>query len=57
MPMRNRIVHSFQITFNDEQILATKQRNGKQFHITKEYLYDFIQKNDELSRLLYESIE
>ncbi|MEN1968534.1 selenium binding protein [Lentibacillus sp. N15] len=52
--MRNRIVHSFQITIDDEQILATKQRNGKQFRITEDYLYDFVQKNDELSMLLHE---
>lgn len=55
--MRNRIIHSFQITTeNDEQMLATKTKikNGnQQFRITEEYLLDFIKKNEELSDLLY----
>lgn len=56
--MRNRIIHSFRITSEDgEQILATKtlKRDGNvQFHITKEYLMEFINKNDKLSDLLYQ---
>ncbi len=55
--MRNRIIHSFQITHESEQILATKTKIGKgniQFIITEEYLKEFIRKNQRLSDLLYE---
>lgn len=55
--MRNRIIHSFQITFGGEQILATKTKAAEgnvQFRITKEYLRDFIEKNQILSDLLYQ---
>lgn len=52
--MRNRIIHSFQITHEDQQILATKEKNGKQFLITEHYLLEFIKKNDDLSDLLHE---
>jgi len=56
--MRNRIIHSFQITAKDgRQILATKTRisgGNKQFIVTEDYLYDFIAKNEALSTLLYE---
>lgn len=55
--MRNRIIHSFCITDNSgEQILATKTREndgGKQFHITEEYLYQFIEANNKLSDMLH----
>ena len=54
--MRNRIIHSFQITYDGEQILATKTKvadGNVQFKITKEYLRDFIKKNQRLSNLLY----
>jgi len=54
--MRNRIAHSFQVTKNDEQILATKTRmkNGnEQFIITKEYFLEFIEKNEKLSSALH----
>ncbi|MCT3664243.1 selenium binding protein [Elizabethkingia anophelis] len=51
---RNRIIHSFQITEGDEQILGTKDNNNKQFTITREYLLDFIKENESLSSLLYE---
>ncbi len=52
--MRNRIVHSFQITDKDKtQKLATKEKNGSQYVITEEYLFDFIKKNEELSTLLH----
>lgn len=55
--MRNRIIHGFRITSkNDEQILATKTRKKEgniQFEITKDYLMDFIKKNDMLSDLLH----
>lgn len=53
---RNRILHSFQITENatdNEQILATKNKSNEQFVITKEYLMDFIEKNDKLSTMLH----
>ena len=55
--MRNRIIHGFQVTHDNEQILATKtlKKDGnEQFIITKEYLYDFLRKNQRLSDLLYE---
>lgn len=55
--MRNRIVHSFQITDKEgKQILWTKTKakdGNDQFGITKEYLVDFIKKNEELSDLLH----
>lgn len=55
---RNRIVHSFQITSDKgEQILATKTRakdGNIQFKISKEYLMNFIKKNEELSDLLHQ---
>lgn len=49
--MRNRIIHSFQITKDTEQILATKTRikdGNQQFVITEDYLLNFIKKNEEL---------
>jgi len=49
---RNRIMHSFQVTVNNEQILATKDKQHKQSHITEEYLLDFITKNETLSTYL-----
>lgn len=56
--MRNRIIHSFQITAeNGEQMLATKTRKedrNRQFRITEDYLMEFIQKNDILSDKLHE---
>lgn len=52
--MRNRIVHSFQCTYKNEQILATKDKQNKQFYITKEYLLDFIKKNEQLSDMLHD---
>lgn len=56
--MRNRIIHSFQITAeNEEQMLATKTRKedgNRQFRITEKYLMEFIQKNDILSNKLHE---
>ena len=55
--MRNRIFHSFRITSTDgQQILATKEKvreGNRQFEITEEYLLEFIEKNQELSNLLY----
>lgn len=52
--MRNRIVHSFQITDKDgEQKLATKDRKGIQFIITSDYLMEFINKNEKLSKELH----
>ena len=52
--MRNRIVHSFQITDKDgEQKLATKDRKGIQFIITSDYLMEFININEKLSTELH----
>jgi hypothetical protein len=51
---RNRIIHSFQITYKDEQILATKDREHNQFVITPEYLLEFIKENELLSIKLHE---
>lgn len=57
---RDRIIHSFQITGpepnpNQEQLLATKVRgSGEQFIIKRKHLLNFIQKNQELSDLLYD---
>ena len=51
---RNRIVHSFQITDKDnEQRLATKDKNNEQFIITEEYLLLFISENEKLSIMLH----
>lgn len=53
--MRNRIIHSFQITVeNGDQMLATKvRRTHEQFRITEDYLREFIEKNERLSGLLH----
>lgn len=52
--MRNRIIHSFQITDeNGEQCLATKYKDGHQEVINEEYLYEFIQLNESLSCKLH----
>lgn len=52
--MRNRIIHGFRITSeDDEQILATKEKgSNEQYYIDKEYLKEFIKKNNDLSDLL-----
>jgi hypothetical protein len=50
---RNRIIHSFQITENNEQVLRTKTKNHAQFNITKEYLLEFIKDNENLSSMLH----
>ena len=50
---RNRIIHSFQITENKEQILRTKKKNHEQFTITESYLLDFIKDNESLSSMLH----
>lgn len=53
--MRNRIIHSFQITDeNNEQCLATKYKNGHQEAINEEYLCKFIKLNKHLHLELYE---
>lgn len=53
--MRNRIIHSFQITDKDgEQRLATKDKMHRQYVITEDFLLDFIKKNEDLSSLLHE---
>jgi hypothetical protein len=51
---RNRIIHSFQITDeNNEQILRTKNKEGNQYNISEEFLLEFIKLNEELSSLLH----
>ena len=51
---RNRIIHSFQVTENDEQILRTKNKDHEQYNITEEYLLEFIKDNEKLSSMLHE---
>ncbi|WP_210465386.1 hypothetical protein [Rufibacter roseolus] len=51
---RNRIIHSFQITENNEQVLRTKTKNNEQFTITESYLLEFIKENEDLSSLLHQ---
>ena len=54
--MRNRIIHSFQITKDRQQILATKvpqKDGGSQFVIREDYLLDFIKLNEKLYDLLH----
>lgn len=51
---RNRIIHSFQITYEGVQLLATKDEEHNQFIITEEYLCDFIKENELLSSKLHE---
>lgn len=50
---RNRIVHSFQITYHNEQILATKDKENKQYIISEEFLWSFIRNNEMLCDRLY----
>lgn len=54
--MRNRIIHSLQITAEDGmQMLATKvKKTHEQFRITEDYLVPFLEKNEQLSSLLHE---
>lgn len=54
--MRNRIIHSFQITVDDGmQMLATKvKKTHEQFLITEDYLVSFLKKNEQLCDLLHE---
>lgn len=53
--MRNRIIHSFQITAEDgTQMLVTKvKKTHEQFRITEGYLVSFLEKNERLSSLLH----
>lgn len=52
---RNRIIHSFQITDeNNDQILCTKDKNHNQYIITEEFLLAFIKDNESLSTMLHE---
>lgn len=52
--MRNRIIHGFQITnANGEQTIATKEKSGRQFEITEDYLINFIRENEKLSSMLH----
>ena len=50
---RNRIIHSFQITDGDEQILRTKDKSHKQYNLTEQYLLEFIKENEKLSTMLH----
>ena len=50
---RNRIIHSFQITENNEQMLSTKAKNHQQFIITEAYFLEFIKDNENLSSMLH----
>lgn len=51
---RNRIIHSFQITEEGNQILRTKNLKHKQFTITEDILLEFINLNEKLSSTLHE---
>ncbi|UFH36537.1 hypothetical protein [Flavobacterium acetivorans] len=51
---RNRIIHSFQITENNEQVLRTKTKNNEQFTITESSLLEFIKDNENLSLMLHQ---
>ena len=51
---RNRIIHSFQITENGEQVLRTKTKKDEQFTITETYLLEYIKDNENLSSMLHE---
>ena len=52
---RNRIIHSFQITDSDnEQRLATKDKQHIQYVITEDYLINFIKLNEELCSKLHQ---
>lgn len=54
---RDRIIHSYQITKDGKQILATKTINkegNKQFDITEEYLMEFIKLNEQLCDKLHD---
>jgi len=52
--IRNRIIHSFQITDKDgTQRLATKDKMNVQYVITENYLLEFIKKNEKLCSLLH----
>jgi hypothetical protein len=50
---RNRIIHIFQITENNEQLLRTKEKGHDQFTITERYLLEFIRDNEVLSGMLH----
>ena len=55
--MRNRIIHSFQITIDDKQMLGTKEKEkdgGKIFVIDENYLMKFIKLNEILSEKLHD---
>lgn len=54
--MRDRIIHSYQITKAGKQILATKtiiKQGNEQFDITEKYLIEFIKLNEQLSSKLH----
>lgn len=52
--MRNRIIHSFQITKDGRQILRTMDPETMvQFDITEDYLESFIKKNGDLCSMLH----
>ncbi|KAB2329421.1 selenium binding protein [Bacillus mesophilum] len=52
--MRNKIINSVQVTSDGEQKLLAFEEDRTQFVITKEYLLDFINLNEELSTKLHD---
>lgn len=54
--MRNRIIHSFQVTVDggDQMLCTLTKGTHEQFLIDEEYLKTFISKSQELSDLLYQ---
>lgn len=54
LTLRNRIVHSFQITDTDgAQRLATKAKNNEQYILSEDKILEFIKKNEKLSTMLH----
>lgn len=51
---RNRIVHSFQITYDGKQVLQTLDKDMNQSRITKERIIEFIENNGQLSAMLHD---
>ena len=51
---RNRIIHSFPVTLDDEQVLHTKDKQHNQYTITEEFLMSFIKENEQLSLMLHD---
>ena len=51
---RNRLCHSLQCTFQNRQIMFTKDKNNNQYIIDEEWLKKIIKDNEHLCDLLYE---